>query len=114
MAQRVHVLLVCDIHADETPAEESVAFSVNGTAYEIDVCREHAGALRDAFAPFVGAARKASGRSGGGRRRRSAAGSGNASGRPGEIREWARSQGISVSERGRIPADLAARYDAAH
>jgi hypothetical protein len=111
VAQRVQVLLVCDMHGDETPAEESVSFSVNGTSYELDVCAQHAAALRDAFAPFVGVARKAGGRGGGGRRRRGGA---NASGRAGEIRDWARAQGITVSERGRIPADLAAKYDAAH
>src|SRR3954471_4623013 len=98
------------MHGDETPAEESVSFSVNGTSYELDVCAQHASALRDAFAPFVGVARRSAGR-GTGRRRRGGA---NASGRAGEIRDWARSQGITVSERGRIPADLAAKYDAAH
>jgi len=31
-----------------------------------------------------------------------------------EIRAWASSMGLSVSDRGRIPADLRQRYDAAH
>ncbi len=31
-----------------------------------------------------------------------------------QIREWARSQGIEVADRGRIPGDLAARFQAAH
>ena len=110
MAQRVQVLLVCDMHGDETPAEESLSFSIGGTAYEIDVCRQHAAALQDAFAPYVGAARKAGPRSGGRRRR----GAGGTAGRAGEIRDWARAQGLNVPARGRIPADLAARYDAAH
>jgi hypothetical protein len=110
MAQRVQVLLVCDMHGDETPAEESLSFSIGGTAYEIDVCRDHAASLTDALAPFVGAARKAGPRSG---RRRRGTGSGGA-GRAGEIRDWARSQGLDVPARGRIPADLAAKYDAAH
>jgi hypothetical protein len=30
-----------------------------------------------------------------------------------EIREWARAQGIEVKDRGRIPADLVARFRAA-
>lgn len=110
MAQRVQVLLICDMHEGETPATETVAFSVAGSAYEIDLCNEHAAALRDSVAPFVGSARRAQGRGGGGRRRR---GSGSAS-RAGEIRDWARSQGLDVPARGRIPADLAAKYDAAH
>jgi hypothetical protein len=107
MAQRVQVLLVCDMHDGEKPAEETVTFSLDGPAYEIDLCQQHADALRDALGPFVGAAR----RSGRGRNRRRAS---PGRGRPGEIREWARQQGITVSERGRIPAELAAKYDAAH
>jgi hypothetical protein len=30
------------------------------------------------------------------------------------VREWARSQGIDVAERGRIPSELAAKFQAAH
>lgn len=33
---------------------------------------------------------------------------------PAEIRTWARSVGLEVSDRGRIPADVRRRYDAAH
>ena len=31
-----------------------------------------------------------------------------------DVRYWARDQGIKVSDRGRIPADVLARYRAAH
>lgn len=31
-----------------------------------------------------------------------------------KVREWAQSQGIEVSSRGRIPADLMEQYQAAH
>jgi hypothetical protein len=116
MVQRVQVLLFCDLHDGEAAAAETVRFSLNGKAYEIDVCDQHAAALRDAFAPFVGSARRVGSRAagpaashGGGRRRGSAS-----AGRAGEIRDWARAQGIAVSERGRIPADVAAKYDAEH
>jgi hypothetical protein len=110
MAQRVQVLLLCDLHEGETAADETVTFAVDGTSYEVDVCKKHAGQLRDAFAPYVGAGRRvASGNRGRTGRRRGPAGR-----RAGDIREWARSQGIAVSERGRISADIQARYDAAH
>jgi hypothetical protein len=33
---------------------------------------------------------------------------------PSEIRAWARTVGIPVSDRGRIPAELRQRYEAAH
>jgi hypothetical protein len=115
MAQRVQVLLVCDLHGDETPAAQTVEFALDGSAYEIDVCDQHAGEMRDRFASYVGVARRAGGRSGASpagraRRRRRSSGSGEAA----RIREWARSQGLAVPERGRIPAELAEKYAAAN
>jgi nucleoid-associated protein Lsr2 len=111
MAQRVQVILVCDLHDDDTPGTETVPFAMDGTSYEIDLCDRHAAEMRDSLARYVGAARRGSGRSGGGgRRRRGRGGSGEAA----KIREWARSQGLPVPERGRIPADLADKYAAAH
>src|SRR5664279_2278505 len=71
MAQRV--LLVCDLHDDDRPGAETVTFAIDGVSFDIDVCAEHAAALRDAMAPFVGAGRRASGAGGfgaGGTRRR--------------------------------------------
>jgi hypothetical protein len=113
MAQRVQVILVCDLHDDETPGTETVAFALDGSSYEIDVCEAHARQLRDAFATYIGAARRGTGRAGrgaGGRRRSRRGGSGEAA----QIREWARSQGLAVPERGRVPAELAEKYAAAH
>lgn len=112
MAQRVQVILVCDLHEGETPGTETIAFSLDGSPYEIDVCSTHGHELRNAFAPYVGAARRVGGRSrpAGGRRRRRSSGSGEAA----QIREWARSQGLAVPERGRVPAELADKYAAAH
>src|SRR4051812_47212969 len=116
MAQRVQVMLVCDLHGDETPATDTVEFALDGAAYEIDVCEQHAGELRERMAPYVGVARRAGGRgttgasrSGGGRGRGSS-GWGEAA----RMREWARSQGLAVPERGRIPAELAEKYAAAN
>jgi hypothetical protein len=113
MAQRVQVILVCDLHGDETPGTETVTFGLDGSTYEIDVCEQHGREMREDFARYVGAARRAAGRgasSGGGRRSRRSRGGGEAA----RVREWARSQGLAVPERGRIPAELAAKYAAAN
>ena len=114
MAQRIQVLLVCDLHDDETPGTETVTFGLDGASYEIDLCEQHVGQLRERLAPYVGAGRRIGGRGelspGRTRRRRSRGGSGEAA----RIRDWARSQGLAVPERGRIPAELAAKYAAAN
>lgn len=120
MAQKVQVMLVCDLHEEEVEGVETVAFSVDGGSYEIDVCEEHAEELREAFAPFVGAARRA-GRAPvapAQRRARGAKAGGSSAGagreRVQEIREWARANGHTVSERGRLPGAVVAAYEAAH
>ncbi len=114
MAQKVQVLLVCDLHADEVEGEETVTFALDGSTYEIDVCDEHGAQLRDAFAPYVGAARRAGRTPAAATSRRPRAKAKGGSDRVTEIREWARANGHEVSERGRLSAAVTAAYEAAH
>lgn len=113
MAQRVQVLLLCDLHDGEVEGTETIHFGIDGRSYEIDVCDDHAAQLREAFEGFTGAARRAGtgAVAGRGRSRRSAGG--NTGVDPAAVRAWARSQGIKVSERGRISADVVEQYRAA-
>jgi len=109
MAQRVNIVLVDDI--DGGDADETVTFGLDGATYEIDLSSKNAAKLRAAVAPYVGHARKVSGRrSGGGRR---GAGSGNGPSAR-EVREWARANGWNLSDRGRVAAEVRQAYDAAH
>ena len=89
-------------------------FSVDGKSYEIDLNEKHAAALRDAFAPFIGSARRAGGPAAGSRPRMSARTSTGA-GRPREetaaIREWATANGLEVSTRGRISSTVLEAYE---
>ena len=122
VAQKTTVQLVDDLDGSE--AQETVSFAVDGTSYEIDLSGEHADALRDALAPYVGAARKAgggassNGRRSGGRRGSGSSGGGSTSSndreRTAQIRQWAREQGMDVNERGRIPNKIVQAYEAAH
>ena len=109
MAQKTIVVLEDDI--DGGVAEETVRFALDGTEYVIDLSARNAAGLRDAFAPWVGAARRPSrtGRaaSAPARARRGSVGSS-------EIRSWGKINGFTVSERGRISAELQQAYDAAH
>jgi hypothetical protein len=110
MAQKVQVVLVDDV--DGGDASETVTFALDGVSYEIDLSEANAAALRDAFATWVGHARKVSGRARAGRgtsRRAGGAGDDSAA-----IREWAKENGHQVSERGRISAAVRDAYAAAH
>ena len=109
MAQKVQVILVDDI--DGGTAEETLSFSLDGVSYEIDLSTANAAKLRDAFAPYVGTARRVGGRSSAGRGRARRASGDN---RTAQIREWARANGHQVNERGRVAAGIVAAYDAAH
>ena len=111
MAQRVEVVVVDDL--DGGPADETVQFGLDGVTYEIDLNEENAAALRDAVAVYVGHGRRVSGRrsagkASSGRARRSV------SSETAQIRAWAKEQGLAVNERGRVPADIVAQYEAAH
>jgi hypothetical protein len=108
MAQKVEVRLIDDL--DGGQAEETVAFGLDGSTYEIDLSSTNATKLRDGFAAYVSAARKV-GRTG--KRARTSGGAATADREQNQaIREWAKKKGLKVSERGRIPAEIAEQYHA--
>ena len=109
MAQKIQTLFIDDLDGSE--AEGTVRFGLDGTEYEIDLTAEHAQALRDALARYVRAARRA----GVGTRRPARGGRTAPAGGPDgtEVREWATAQGIEVKDRGRVPAEVVARFKAA-
>jgi hypothetical protein len=106
MAQKITVALEDDL--DGGPADESVRFGLGGVEYEIDLSKKNARAFRRQLAPFIEHARRA-GR--GARRRPGRTAAGRE--RSGDIRAWAKGQGIAVSDRGRIPASVVEQYEAA-
>ena len=111
MAQRVHIVLEDDV--DGTEAGETVMFGLDGANYEIDLSEKNAATLRDALAVYVGSARRVSGR-GARKPSRSRGGNGGSGTSASEVREWARAQGYEVSDRGRVPAEVRAAFEAAN
>ena len=111
MAQKVQIILEDDIDGSE--ATETVSFGLDGTSYEIDLNAKNSAALRDALATYVGHGRKVA--SGGRGRRSSAKGTSAARGEHSarEIRDWARSNGLEVPDRGRVPASVREAFEAA-
>src|SRR5512134_1358702 len=111
MVQKMITELFDDL--DGSPAVETVRFGYAGREYEIDLNEEHASQLDEALAPYLEHARRADGVKPQQRGRRAE----HERRSPEElraIRQWAREQGLPVSDRGRISADIVAKYDAAH
>jgi hypothetical protein len=110
MAHKVQTLFIDDLDGSE--AEDTVRFGLDGTEYEIDLNAGNAQALRTALARYVEAARRSTGtaaRRPARSRKPVARGPGNST----EVRDWAKSQGIDVKDRGRIPAELIVKFKAA-
>jgi len=108
VAQKVQTLFIDDI--DGSDAEGTVRFGLDGAEYEIDLNAKHAEALRKALARYVEAARRSPGTRRPARNGRRPSPSGLNSN---EVRDWAKSQGIDVKDRGRVPAELIVKFKAA-
>lgn len=125
MAQKVVVTLVDDL--DESEADETVEFGIDGSSFEIDLSDANAAKLRDSLADYIGHARRTAGRRrANGRGAAAAPSSAAPAARKGggrasvdreqnqAIREWARKNDFTVSERGRIPSEVSEAYHKAH
>lgn len=121
MAQKVQVVLTCDLDEEEVPAAQTVTFGYDGYTYAFELCEQHLEEVNEIFQAWIGAARLADG----GRRRRSSASSatparsrrgasGASANGSSDVRTWARNNGFSISERGRIPAEVRRAYEEAH
>ncbi|WIX85795.1 Lsr2 family protein [Amycolatopsis sp. DG1A-15b] len=115
MAQKVLVEMVDDI--DGGVANQTVPFGLDGVSYEIDLSDANAAALRDELARYITAGRRI-----GGRKVRLAAGESAQGKKPGaaasdrersrRMREWANANGYTVSERGRLSAEVVEAFEA--
>lgn len=107
MATLTITKLISDLSGDE--AAETVTFGIDGRMYELDVTSREAATLRAALKGYADAARPM--------------GRGAAPARPKpatrhqgrkdaqQVREWARSQGMPVSDKGRVAAAIQEQYD---
>ncbi|MDQ1124951.1 histone-like nucleoid-structuring protein Lsr2 [Microbacterium trichothecenolyticum] len=113
MATRHVAQLIDDL--DGTPLEEGegkqITFSIEGRVYEIDLSDKNADTFFQALAPFVNAARptgSAATPRAGSRATRAKSDVNLAA-----VRKWARENGHTVSDRGRVPATIVEAYKAA-
>jgi hypothetical protein len=106
MAQHTQIVVTDDI--DGSAADTTVRFGLGGTDYEIDLNARHAEQFRKAVQKYIDAGRKA-----GVSRRPASRGSRPAGPSPSQVRGWAKSQGIEVKDRGRVPDELVVKFKAA-
>ena len=111
MAQKVSVTFACDYDSREIPVGQQLtrSFSIDGRDYEIDLCEKHSQKFDESIKRFVDKARKPSTRVPRTKRRTAAHRQ-----RSADIRAWAKRSGIRVNDRGRIPAQVIAKYEANH
>jgi hypothetical protein len=108
VAQKIQSLVIDDL--DGSAAGGTVRFGLDGTEYEIDLNDEHARELREALARY---ARRAAGQ------RRCPPASADRAAGPGGRADHHRgprvgqSPGIEVKDRGRVPAELVVKFQAA-
>jgi hypothetical protein len=107
MAKTISVLITDDL--DGSPDAENVTFTFDGQGYEIDLSKNNHDKLHNSLQSFLDAGRRTSQR----RTARPARSSGSGTDRA-VVRAWASEQGLKVSERGRISAEVMSKYEAAH
>jgi len=110
MVRKVEVRLIDDL--DNSPADESVTFGLDGTNYQIDLSAKHAKELRAGLDKFIQVAQRvshgavATARPRG--RGRAVAKSDRVQNQA--IREWAQRNGLAVAPRGRISQSIVGQY----
>ncbi len=106
MAQKIQTTVIDDLDGSE--ADGTVRFGLDGAHYEIDLNAVHAKELRNTLARYTEAGRKVTGAA---RRPARNAGKAAVNGLSStEIRDWAKGHGFEVKDRGRVPADVVAKF----
>jgi hypothetical protein len=104
MAQKIQTLFIDDIDGGE--AEGTVRFALDGAEYEIDLSAKHSDEFRDALKDYIAHARKVGGAARRGTRSARKLGAFDSV----AVRAWARENGYDIKDRGRVPAEVVAKY----
>ncbi|MEJ4113584.1 Lsr2 family protein [Corynebacterium kroppenstedtii] len=116
MARRYVPQIFDDLDGTELTESDAteIHFTVDGTAYMLEVSEGNARKFHEVLEPFISSATKESGR---GRRRssyRNNVSSEATKARNRAIRKWANDNGYNVAPRGQIKKDIIEAYDRAH
>ena len=105
MARQIRVFLVDDI--DGTGDARTIEVSIGRDAYTIDLSEKNASKLEAALAPAIVNPTHP------GRQPARKPGPRSSARHTNAVREWARANGMKVSDRGRVPGNVVAAYEAA-
>jgi hypothetical protein len=111
VTQRVQTILVDELDGTELGDDgQTIRFGWLGAEYTIDLSQANVDKFAAAITPYVDAGQRI-----GGRKPRIAIPSANGNGPVDTkaVRKWAASNGIELSNRGRVPADVVEKYKAA-
>jgi hypothetical protein len=116
MAKTTRVVLTCDPHGDDTDAVATVTIRDGNAIYELDLCQQH---LDDLISSARRVRQPRKKRPSSSKRRPAKKSSRPRRARRGRkaldttaIREWARANGYTVGDRGRMPASIIDAYSA--
>lgn len=109
MAQNIQIVYVSDLSGKdiEDNDQPTTTFGWNGSTYEIDLTAAEAEKFNKVITPYLSAGRKVTGGKSSKRTKTSTNGPTAA-----EVRNWAQSQGIEVTGRGRVPQAVYDQYNA--
>jgi hypothetical protein len=112
MATRTITEFIDDLTGQPGEDVKAVEFSIDGTSYTIDLAGDNAARFRDNLSPYITAGRKTIGKA----TRASSVRLGAAPAKRDKaqtkaIRDWARTNGYDISDRGRIPAQVEHAYN---
>jgi hypothetical protein len=104
------VFLTDDLDGTNIPAGkgETITFALDGKTYEIDLTSKNGNGLRKALKPYIEAGRSDRTSRGVRVKRTQVAADVRT------IKEWARANGYEVNDRGRVPNEIRAAFEAAN
>ena len=104
LARKTTIQLIDDI--DGTEADATVSFALDGVQYEVDLTDTHATELHNTITEWAEKGRRVAGR----RTTRTKA---TTTDETRLIRAWAKDNGYTISDRGRVPASIQTAYQEA-
>jgi hypothetical protein len=107
MAQKIVTVYIDDLTGEETQEASSHVLVLDGVAYELDLAPESYDQLLEAVAPFTKVGRRIKG---GGRVKGAGLQVGGIQSTA-AIRQWAKEQGYTVNDRGRVAAEIREAYE---